>query len=373
MSKKILLFGGDGNSLIKFRLHFMKSLIEDGHQIFASAPNISEDNLHILNSNNIQFYSSEFDRKSFSFIGFIRNLLGFISVTKKVRPDIIFSYNHKPVILGSFAGSFCGVKSIYSLITGSGHLFENENVVKKIRRKIGIFLFWIAARLNTRFIFQNPDDLLLFNDLGIIKKEKCYQVNGSGIDIAEFSFREIGGDIIFLCMARLIKSKGLIEFANACRLVKKQVNNVQFYLAGPSDKHEDSISVKEIKSKWKSVYGVEYLGNIDDVKEILSKCSCYVLLSYNEGTPRSVLEAMSIGRPIITTDTSGCRETVKDGYNGYKVPVKNYQEAAKRMIELCNLQKAKQLGRNSRIYCEEKYDVKKVVASLKNGITCLRE
>ena len=82
---------------------------------------------------------------------------------------------------------------------------------------------------------------------------------------------------------------------------------------------------------------------------------------------------MSIGRPIITTDTSGCRETVKDGYNGYKVPVKNYQEAAKRMIELCNLQKAKQLGRNSRIYCEEKYDVKKVVASLKNGITCLRE
>ena len=162
----------------------------------------------------------------------------------------------------------------------------------------------------------------------------------------------------------MIKSKGLIEYANAAALVREKSPNAKFLLCGFPDEHYDSISEDEIKNDWFSKYGIEYLGFSSNPQESIAKGSVYVLLSYNEGTPRSVLEAMAMGRAIITTNVSGCRETVQEGRNGFLVEVKSPSSAASAMNLLLNESLRESMGKASREYCEEKFNVHEVNKTL---------
>jgi glycosyltransferase involved in cell wall biosynthesis len=164
-------------------------------------------------------------------------------------------------------------------------------------------------------------------------------------------------------MSRLLKSKGLIEFAHAAKTVKSLHPDVRFLLYGYPDDHEDSIAESEIKDSWLEKYGVEYMGFSKNPAAAIASSSIFVLLSYNEGTPRSVLEAMSMGRPIITTEARGCRETV-NGKNGFLVPVGDHQQVSKRMIELLNSELRKKMGEESRKYCAKRFDVRLVNKSI---------
>jgi glycosyltransferase involved in cell wall biosynthesis len=191
----------------------------------------------------------------------------------------------------------------------------------------------------------------------IVLSQKTKLVNGSGVNLDKFSLSPLPAEPIFLCMARLIKSKGLEEFARAAKRVKKLNPEARFILYGYPDDHPDSIDENEIISNWFNDFGVENFGYAENPIDAIKECSVFVLLSYKEGTPRVVLEAMAMGRSIITTDAPGCRETVKNGVNGFLIPRFDDLEAANAMTKLLSAELRKEMGKESRKFCESKFNV----------------
>ena len=226
----------------------------------------------------------------------------------------------------------------------------------------------MALKGNTKVFFQNPDDMELFAELNLIRgTEQAVLINGSGVDIEHYrEVRPVTEKIVFLLIARLIRDKGLYEYVEAARIIKQHYPEVVFRLVGPFDSNPTAISEATV-NQWQGEGVIEYAGETKDVRPYIAGSSVYVLPSYREGTPRTVLEAMSMGRPIITTDAPGCRETVIHGKNGYLVPVKNLDalvEALERFI--ANPELIPIMGKESRKIAEEKYDVRKVNATILN-------
>ena len=358
MSKSSIVFiCGNGDTLYRFRLELIKRFLEKDFIVHTFAPEIPDDFLAELKTLGVIYHNISFKRKT---VNIFDTLISIFDITKKLRiikPNIVFSYTHKSVIVGSICSFFAGRLRSISLITGTGHIFDNDNFVQKIKRFVGILGFKISLFFSEIVFFQNPDDLDLFCSLGMTNKSKAKLLNGSGVDLKKFSPVPLANNANFLCMSRLIKSKGLLDSAKAAKIVKNLYPSARFLLYGFPDDHEDSLDESEIINTWKDKYGVEYFGFTNDPVETISQCSVYVLLSYNEGTPRSVLEAMSMSRPIITTDVPGCRETVENGKNGFLVNVKDPQSAAEAMIKLIDYDLRLEMGSNSRKLCEEKYDV----------------
>lgn len=219
----------------------------------------------------------------------------------------------------------------------------------------------------TRFFFQNPDDLNLFKKLGILKPNiPATVVNGSGVDINNFNiipFPTYSSGVIkpsFLLIARLLKDKGLIEYIEAARIIKSRYPETEFHLVGYIDENPAAITQSQL-DEWVESGVVNYWGRLNDVRPAIAASSVYVLPSYREGTSRSVLEAMAMGRPIITTDAPGCRETVVDSRNGFLVPIKTVNELANAMEQFIkNPELIKNMGKASRKLTEERFDVNKV-------------
>ena len=213
-----------------------------------------------------------------------------------------------------------------------------------------------------KVFFQNPDDESLFQNLGIIKTSdnKSVVVNGSGVDLKKFNTSPFPTKIQFLLIARLLGDKGVREYFKAAKAVREKRPDIKFGLVGWIDNHPDAISKQELDERI-DAGDIFFYGRMDDVKPAISESSVYVLPSYREGTPRTVLEAMAMGRPIITTDAPGCKETVKDGINGYIVKVKSSQALVKAMFSFIEQPELiESMGNNSRKIAEDKYDVDKV-------------
>jgi len=359
-NKKIVFICGGGDSLVRFRLEFIKRFLEQSYEVYAYAPEIRDEFLEELLKLNVKFEKISFQRKNLNPVNTFKSIIDITQKLKLHKPDVVFSYTHKSVVIGSICAYLAKVKSSYSLITGTGHIFDGDTLKQRIQRIIGILGFKIALRFNQKVFFQNPDDLKLFARLKVVSSQRSVLVNGSGVNLELFSVKPLPEEPIFLCLSRLIKSKGLIEYAKAAAITKKKFPSAKFLLYGFPDDHYDSIDEQEIIDNWHSDFGIEYLGFSGNPIDTISKCSVYVLLSYNEGTPRSVLEAMSMGRPIITTHVSGCRETVKEEFNGFLVPHKDYEYAASCMMKLMDPELRSKMGKASRIYCEQKYNVHEV-------------
>ena len=209
-------------------------------------------------------------------------------------------------------------------------------------------------------IFQNPDDREQFVSSGLVKSEKCRVVNGSGVNTNRFFVADYPDKITFFMLSRVMYSKGIREYLRACELVKEKHPEVRFMLLGACENIQDSLS-KEDLAPYVEKGIIEHFGETDRVEDYYKQCSVYVLPSYREGTPRTVLEAMSMGRAIITTDAPGCRETVIDGKTGFLVPVKNAEAVAEKMTEFIeNPELIKTLGASSAEYAREKFSVDKV-------------
>lgn len=271
------------------------------------------------------------------------------------------SYTIKPVIYGSLAARLAGIKNIYSLVTGLGYAFTERNSKARLINKIVRTLLKIALKYNKTVFFQNPDDKDLFTDKHLLTSpEQACIVNGSGVDLNYYSRQQLPAQTSFLLISRLIKSKGIIEYVNAAKIVKEKYPHIKFQLAGWIDSNPSAIK-QTLLDEWVDSGVIDFLGRLDDVRPALKECSIYVLPSYREGTPRTVLEAMATGRPVITTDTPGCRETVQDGFNGYLVPVKSIEELSQKMLLLIeNSELAIKMAENSYTVAQEKYDVHKV-------------
>jgi glycosyltransferase involved in cell wall biosynthesis len=294
----------------------------------------------------------------------VGTLFSYIRLFRAESPRIFLGYTVKPVVYGSIAAWITRVPRRYALITGLGYPF-NEGSGK--RRWIALVvgtLYGLALRVTNKVFFQNPDDQALFRRLRILPRAiDSVVINGSGVDIQFFTPAPLpSGEISFLMIARLLGDKGVREYVRAAQEVRKKYPRVAFRLAGWIDKNPDAIRQEELDS-WIRSATIEYLGRLEDVRPAIAGSSVYVLPSYREGTPRIVLEAMAMGRAIVTADAPGCRETVVNGENGFLVQVKSVDDLV-RAIERFILDPglAVKMGKRSREIAEERYDVRKVNA-----------
>ena len=355
--KKIILLSGSGDTVAWFRLDFLNEFLLRSYKVYVLAPDIRDDLKPELINMGIEFIEIKLERKGFNLLNLISSVSELVRLFKEIQPNIIFSYTHKAILSGSSAAKISGFSNTFSMVTGTGHLFDNQTKKEKVIKFIGSLALRIALRFNKLVFFQNPDDQALFLKNNIVLSQKTKLVNGSGVNLDKFSLSPLPSEPIFLCMARLIKSKGLEEFARAAKRLKKLYPEARFILYGYPDDHPDSIDENEIISNWLNDFGVEYFGYSENPIDAIKECSVFVLLSYKEGTPRVVLEAMAMGRPIITTDAPGCRETVKNGVNGFLVPRFDDLEAANAMTKLLSAELRKEMGKESRKFCESKFNV----------------
>ena len=359
---KILVMAGYAKSLVNFRGPLLSALARAGHEVIASAPECDEDIKQNLDNMGIKYCSLPLERTGMNPVKDVISLIRMVRFFRSLKPDIVLSYTVKPVIYGSLAAKWAGVPFIHSIITGLGYAFMGEGYKGLVIKRFVAGLYRAALRYNMSVFFQNPDDLDLFVTLHIVDERKTVLVNGSGVDIDFYTTDLPGNAPAFLMIARLLRDKGVQEYVEAARILKSKHPQTAFQLLGPLDSNPTSIS-KSVLDAWQQEGLIDYLGSTNDVRPYLRNATVYVLPSYREGTPRTVLEAMSMGRPIVTTDAPGCRETVIDGDNGFLVPVKDSTALAAAM-ERFILQPGliAQMGKRSREIAEQKYDVRKVNA-----------
>lgn len=356
---RVMVLSSYAPTLFYFRKDMMKAIIANGHEVIAVAPESEKDWEPKFKKHKIKYASIKGVERTG--INPIKDLKGFFSILKvilKEKPNVIFAYQAKTIIYGCIAAKIAGVKKIYALMGGLGSVIRSKN--KSLIKNILKFQYKLAFKCCKTVFMQNKDDLNMLLNSNLIKKEQVVIINGSGVNIDKFSFSEIPDHHVFLFVGRIIRDKGVLEYIHAAKIVKEKYPDAKFQIVGYFDTNPTAIKKSELESYINSGI-IEYLGTTDDVRPFLENCSVFVLPSYHEGTPKSVLEAMAVGRPIITTDAPGCRETVVDGLNGFLVPVKNVEILAEKMIWLIeNKNEAEKMGRESRILCEKKFDVNKV-------------
>ena len=362
---KIAVLSSHTPSLFWFRVDMMKEFISRGYEVVAIGNEPSEKWKDRFNELGVRYIGTNIQRNGTNPFKDLCTLKSLYSLLKKENPDKVFTYQAKTIIYGNIACKLLGIKEVYSLIAGMGSIFLKEDFKTKILRKIIIEEYKISLKHCKKIFFQNNDDVDVFKKNNIINTNKIVMIPGSGVNLDKFKPQSLPSEVSFECISRLIKDKGIKEYLQAAKIVKKDYPNTRFILVGPYDSNPSAISKEEIQY-YVDKNIVEYYGETDDVRPYLEQCSVYVLPSYREGMPKTVLEAMASKKAIITTDVPGCKETVIDGYNGYLVPAKDPIALANKMIELINNKDIiKQMSINSRKLVEEKFDVKIV-----NKIIC---
>ena len=355
----ILIIGALPKSLANFRGDLIRTLVCSGHRVTTMAAPVSPQIIRQIEGLGVEFQPFPVQRNG---LNPWKDILTFISLYKTFRetkPDIVMAYTIKPVIWGGLAACLAGNARFYALITGLGFAFEGQGIKRNVLKKMVTWLYRLALIKAERVIFQNRDNLNTFVSLNIIPRNKCTIVNGSGVNTQHFEYTPFrSGPTTFLLIARLLGEKGIKEYARAARKVKKRYPEAVCNLLGPEDPSPDGVPLAEVQN-WHEEGIIHYLGATNDVRLYLAGCHVYVLPSYHEGMPRTVLEAMATGRPILTTDVPGCRETVSQGDNGFLVPSKDADALAERMIWFIeNRDQCERMGKRSREIAEEKFDVR---------------
>ncbi len=360
--RRIIVLAGLADSLINFRKPLLEAFRENGFDVFALAPPADSEIVEALNRIGVEFRPVHLSRAGMSPLEDARYYLELRSLIREIKPDIVFSYTIKPVIYGSLAARACGVKKVVSMITGAGYAFQKGTWKGKAVHAVVRPMYRKALSINAVVFFQNRDNLALFMDEGILgNPRKAVLIPGTGVDLAHYApVAPWIRPITFLLIARLLYDKGIREYVEAARSLKAGYPGTRFRLLGPLDPNPMGVP-RRVVEEWQRERVIEYLPEIRDVRPFLAETSVYVLPSYHEGMPRTVLEAMSMGRPIITTDAPGCRETVVEGRNGYIIPVRDSMALSKAMERfLINPSLIPLMGDQSRLLAEERFDVRKV-------------
>lgn len=359
---KIIVLSPEMATLLNFRFDMMKQMVEKGHEVIAVAP--ENERIEELEAGGIKYRQLKFSNTRLSILKDIGLLKEYLKLFRQEKPDCVFAYAAKPVIYGSFAAKIKGIQRYYAMVSGSGAVFVGNEQGKGIAlRSIVKSLYKIALKHCKKVIFQNNEDINDFVNMKLVEQDKCVRVNGSGVNMLKFSQEVVPTKpITFVFIGRLLKTKGLIEFLEAAKRIKQKYNNVQFQIVGNFHLTNPHSVNKERFYDYVNEGVVEYVGSVSDVRPYLKKATVMTLPSYyGEGVPKILLEALAVGRPIITTDHRGCRETVGNGVNGWVIPIQDtdtLEEKMRWMIE--NSQKLQEMGNESLRLCKEKFDVKQV-------------
>ena len=368
---KFLLISSFLPSVLNFRGKLLEAINQQGLEIHIIAPDLALFKTEQQKLEALGYYVHEvpMQRTGTNPVADLKTLRATYNLMKKIKPDYVLSYTIKPVIYGTLAAWLAKVPHRFALITGLGYAFQNVEYGSKrsFFQKIVHGLYQQALSHSHKVFFQNPDDLKLFQDLTLVQPNlPTVVVNGSGVNVTDFNVlpfpvnTQNKSKLSFLLIARLLGDKGVREYAEAAKLIKQQHPEVEFHLVGWIDENPSAIRQQEL-DHWVASNILKYWGKLTDVRPAIAESSVYVLPSYREGTPRTVLEAMAMGRAIITTDAPGCRETVIQGENGFLVEVKSVSSLVNAMQEFINNPALiEQMGQRSREIALNKYDVHQV-------------
>ncbi|MBQ7999933.1 MAG: glycosyltransferase family 4 protein [Ruminococcus sp.] len=356
---KIIFISPKNRTAYNFRGDLIKEIVALGWEVVVTGPNnIDVDKIEALGA---RFVKIPMEKTGVSAKSDLKYILALRRLFKEEKPDITFGYTIKPVVYGAIAAKLAKVKNRYSMVEGLGYVFTANTRKARILRPIVKTLYRIGFGCAKKVVFINPDDLKDLTAMKLLKKDKCCLVNGAGVNLQHFAREPLPQDPVFFMLSRALISKGVRVYLEATQIVHKQYPQVRMMLLGEIDETmQDSLKKDEIQ-KYVDSGAVEYYPEHPDVRLFYKQCSVFVLPSYREGVPRTSMEAMAMGRPVITTDAPGCRETVIDGKTGFSVPTGNSQALAEAMCRLIeNPDLIQKFGEESYNFCKEKFDVHKV-------------
>lgn len=368
----VVVLGGYDQSLLNFRGPLLKAMVQAGYNVIGAAPSETPGVPAALAALGVRYVPMAIARTGLNPIADMTSFAQLIRFFRQERPDLVLSYTIKPVIYGTLAAWLAGVPRIYALITGLGAAFNSRGGKGRALRIIAVSLYRLSCARCERVLVQNREIAEMFIRERIVQEEKMVVVAGSGVDTQHFDVAPIPpGGPVFLLLARMLIDKGIEEYVQAAKLVRCEVPQARFLLVGDTDTNPAAIPLSQLQA-WHREGFIEHIPAVRDVRPLLSGCTVYVLPSYHEGMPRSVLEAMAMGRPVITTDVIGCRETVRNplatdsegirtGENGLLVPVRSVQPLARAMIRLAlDRGQAEQMGAIGREIAVQQFDVRRI-------------
>lgn len=375
-SKTIFIVANTLFTVINFRSELIALLKSKGYRVVVLCPNscsLSPEGQSVesqLNEMGVEHVPINLSRQGLDVFAEFRLVHELYKTFRSYCPYAVLSYTIKPVIYASLAAKIAGIPIISSNITGLGYVFTDNSFKAKAIKAIVKLLYRLALRVNTVVFFQNKDDLKLFSESKMVCSNKAELLNGSGVNLTFFKFNPYKsvlkvGRTKVLFVGRLLKDKGIRELLEAAYLLR--LENIEIILVGGLDDNPNSISIASV-NKAVSDGVVRYEGSVSDVRGLLEESDVFVLPSYREGTPRSSLEALASGLPIITTDVPGCRETVIDGYNGFLVEPYSHEALASKILELHqNPNLIHDMRLRSRKLAENKFDVNSINERIVNA------
>jgi glycosyltransferase involved in cell wall biosynthesis len=360
-SSRIVIIAPYAPSIVSFRGALIRALVEHGATVWVLAPDYTsaiKEAVYALGAHPIDY---PMHRTGTNPLADWRTFWALRRILRQIQPHVLLPYNIKPIIYGLLAGG--RVERRVALIEGLGYAFTQTepSVRQRILRYLVRQMYRIALKRAHAVLFLNPDDQREFCRLSLVSAEQAVLLGGIGVDLSEYMpAPAVLEPITFTLAARLLREKGIVEFAEAAQRINQRYPNTRFLLLGGMDTNPGALREHEVR-QWAEAGILEWHGHVPDVRPYFAQTSVYVLPSYREGVPRSTQEAMAMARPVITTDAPGCRETVIDGVNGFLVPPRDV-DALVRAMERFILQPDLiiQMGQASRKLAEERFDVHKI-------------
>jgi glycosyltransferase involved in cell wall biosynthesis len=345
-------------NIYNFRMGLIKKLQEEGHEVVCIAP--EDDYSEKLMHAGCLFVAVSIQNKGTNPLKDFFLMLKYLVIFFKLKPDYILQFTAKPNIYGTIAARILRIPTINN-VSGLGTIFLHQNLVSKIAKSLYRFAFQFPKRV----FFQNNDDLDLFVNNKLVSKNITDVLPGSGVNLSKYIPLDYqrNDTFVFIFIARLLYDKGLVEYVEAIKILRKEHVDAKFQVLGFTD-FESKLGVpKNLLDEWISEGYIDYLGHTSEVIPYINAADCIVLPSYREGTPKTLIEALALAKPIVTTNVPGCKETVIDGENGLLCAVKNAQDLADKMYSMFNKDNTElsRMGKNGRKMAEIKYDEKIVI------------
>lgn len=366
----IIILGNTSRGVVNFWSVLLQSALDQGHKVSVLAPPGDAEAEARIRASGAALHNYPLDRKGLNPLRDLGTFTALFHFFRREKPDALFCYTIKPVIYGCLAARFAGLRRRCAAVTGLGYMFEADSFVKKCLTRVAVMLYRAALAGTTAVFFQNREDREVFEREGIVgPAHRVELTRGTGVDLGHFApAPPPQGPPIFLLVGRLLEAKGLYEYAEAARALKTRHPEARFQLLGPPESGLGSVPLETVRD-WEREGIIEYLGQTNDVRPYLAAASVIVLPSRREGTPCSVLEAMSTGRAAVVTDAPGCREVVERGVNGLIVPPRDPRALAGALEHfIAHPEDAARMGAEGRRIVEAEFDARDVARQILNRL-----
>lgn len=352
---KILILANSDVGLFKFRKELIQELIDQGIQVCISLPN--GEFIQPLTEMGCEFIETKIDRRGMNPVRDLGILRNYYKILKSFKPDLVLTYTIKPNIYG---GIVSRIKKIpYAInITGIGSAFQKENILKKLI----VTMYKVSCKSSKVIFFENDENRTIFIKNKIASEKKCISLKGAGVNLEEYEISDYPQDdseVRFLFIGRIMREKGVEELFGAAKRIKKEFPKASFSIVGPLEENYESI-INQLQDKGI----IKYYGYQSEVTTHIKSAHCFVLPSYHEGMANTLLECGASGRPLITSNTFGCKEAVIDGETGYLVSVKNTEDLYRKLQKFIRtpFEKKRRMGINSRLHIEKNFNRKEIVS-----------